>query len=423
MGRAAASRCRVLPIVLVGVAVRLRAAAARDRRSSPRPDSDFGGVLFYRSASTSWSRSASTSWSATPACSTSATSASTPSAPTRSAVLDLAARRTGRSVLALPVAIARRDGRRRDPRRADAAAARRLPRHRHARVRRDHPDHRHEHRVARRGRHQGHRTAASPPAASDELFEIPHLRGTGCRRARPRHTTTFLVFGVLDAIPYYWLVLTVAHHRAGRRRGWSSASRVGRAWEAIREDEDAAELMGVPTFKFKLLAFAIGAVDRRPGRRAFASGQAASSTRTASRCSSRSCSSPRSSRRRGQPLGRRSSARVLVAYLPERFRGFEPTARLLVFGVALVLIDDLPARRACCPTAGGRRARRCRPTRPSIEAARGRGADRCLSRRPTSRRHEAERCSRSTTSRIRFGGVTALDHVDLRHPARARSSA
>ena len=36
-------------------------------------------------------------------------------------------------------------------------------------------------------------------------------------------------------------------------------SRVGRAWDAIREDEDAAELMGVPTFKFKLWAFAIGA--------------------------------------------------------------------------------------------------------------------------------------------------------------------
>jgi branched-chain amino acid transport system permease protein len=36
-------------------------------------------------------------------------------------------------------------------------------------------------------------------------------------------------------------------------------SRVGRAWVAIREDEDAAEIMGVPTFKFKLWAFIIGA--------------------------------------------------------------------------------------------------------------------------------------------------------------------
>lgn len=36
-------------------------------------------------------------------------------------------------------------------------------------------------------------------------------------------------------------------------------SRVGRSWVAIREDEDAAEVMGVPTFKFKLWAFTIGA--------------------------------------------------------------------------------------------------------------------------------------------------------------------
>ncbi len=36
-------------------------------------------------------------------------------------------------------------------------------------------------------------------------------------------------------------------------------SRVGRAWVAIREDEDAAEVLGVNTFRFKLWAFVIGA--------------------------------------------------------------------------------------------------------------------------------------------------------------------
>jgi branched-chain amino acid transport system permease protein len=36
-------------------------------------------------------------------------------------------------------------------------------------------------------------------------------------------------------------------------------SRVGRAWVSIREDEDAAEIMGVPTFRFKLWAFVMGA--------------------------------------------------------------------------------------------------------------------------------------------------------------------
>ena len=36
-------------------------------------------------------------------------------------------------------------------------------------------------------------------------------------------------------------------------------SRIGRAWIAIREDETAAELSGVPTTRIKLLAYAIGA--------------------------------------------------------------------------------------------------------------------------------------------------------------------
>ncbi|MEA2931569.1 MAG: branched-chain amino acid transport system permease protein, partial [Actinomycetota bacterium] len=62
----------------------------------------------------------------------------------------------------------------------------------------------------------------------------------------------------LDPLPYYYLTLVaivlamVMIVRLGH-------SRVGRAWAAIREDEDAAEAMGVPTFKMKLWAFAIGA--------------------------------------------------------------------------------------------------------------------------------------------------------------------
>ncbi|MFC7244816.1 branched-chain amino acid ABC transporter permease [Catellatospora aurea] len=62
----------------------------------------------------------------------------------------------------------------------------------------------------------------------------------------------------LDFAPYYWLVLTVIIAVIFLIRNLAN-SRVGRAWVAIREDEDAAELMGVPTFKFKLWAFAIGA--------------------------------------------------------------------------------------------------------------------------------------------------------------------
>ncbi len=62
----------------------------------------------------------------------------------------------------------------------------------------------------------------------------------------------------LSPLPYYYLtlaaiVLTVAMILR------LSHSRVGRAWAAIREDEDVAEAMGVPTFKMKLWAFGIGA--------------------------------------------------------------------------------------------------------------------------------------------------------------------
>jgi branched-chain amino acid transport system permease protein len=61
-----------------------------------------------------------------------------------------------------------------------------------------------------------------------------------------------------DPLPYYYLALAaivVAVVMVVRL----SRSRVGRAWTAVREDEDAAEAMGVPTFKMKLWAFAIGA--------------------------------------------------------------------------------------------------------------------------------------------------------------------
>jgi branched-chain amino acid transport system permease protein len=69
------------------------------------------------------------------------------------------------------------------------------------------------------------------------------------------------IFGVefkLQPLPYYYLalaavVLTVV---MGVRL---NRSRVGRAWSAIREDEDAAEAMGVHTFTMKLWAFAVGA--------------------------------------------------------------------------------------------------------------------------------------------------------------------
>jgi branched-chain amino acid transport system permease protein len=59
------------------------------------------------------------------------------------------------------------------------------------------------------------------------------------------------------ALHFYYLILALviitvfAMHRL-------MASRIGRAWIAIREDETAAEAMGINTFRLKLLAFVLG---------------------------------------------------------------------------------------------------------------------------------------------------------------------
>jgi branched-chain amino acid transport system permease protein len=81
------------------------------------------------------------------------------------------------------------------------------------------------------------------------IFNVGHPPG--------HHSDGSPVFAT-DARPYYWLGLTVVIILIFLIRNLAR-SRVGRAWVAIREDEDAAELMGVPTFRFKLWAFAMGA--------------------------------------------------------------------------------------------------------------------------------------------------------------------
>ena len=56
---------------------------------------------------------------------------------------------------------------------------------------------------------------------------------------------------------YYFIVLAAALVAFCTAR--LGDSRVGRAWEAIREDEDVAAAMGIDTIKYKLMAFASGA--------------------------------------------------------------------------------------------------------------------------------------------------------------------
>lgn len=66
-------------------------------------------------------------------------------------------------------------------------------------------------------------------------------------------------FNGLDVHRWYWLALVVLILIMFLVRRLEN-SRVGRSWLAIREDEDAARIMGVNAFKFKLWAFAIGAM-------------------------------------------------------------------------------------------------------------------------------------------------------------------
>jgi branched-chain amino acid transport system permease protein len=72
----------------------------------------------------------------------------------------------------------------------------------------------------------------------------------------------FIIFGIgfgatsgIAAV-YFGILLTVIAIVVARNL---ERSRMGRAWGAIREDETAAEMMGVNTVRTKLLAFALGA--------------------------------------------------------------------------------------------------------------------------------------------------------------------
>ncbi|MDQ1583176.1 MAG: branched-chain amino acid transport system permease protein [Microbacteriaceae bacterium] len=91
---------------------------------------------------------------------------------------------------------------------------------------------------------------------------IPALKGqVGFQNVgRPPGTAAdgTLIFANSNGTPWYWLTLTIIIVVL-LLVGNLERSRVGRAWIAIREDEDAAEIMGVPTFKYKVWAFAIGA--------------------------------------------------------------------------------------------------------------------------------------------------------------------
>jgi branched-chain amino acid transport system permease protein len=115
-----------------------------------------------------------------------------------------------------------------------------------------------------------------------------------------------------------------------------NASRIGRAWVAIREDETAAAAMGINTIKLKLLAFAIGAF--------LAGGAGSMSAHVGTQVSPESFTFIESVLLlaavvlggMGTIPGALLGAAAL-AIIPEKLR-FLQDKRLLVFGIALILM-------------------------------------------------------------------------------------
>lgn len=200
-----------------------------------------------------------------------------------------------------------------------------------------------------------------PKPSGVALFEIPHLSwDSGVPLVDLDETTTFLQFGVIDQIPFYWLALTIVLIVLAADILIKS-SRVGRSWEATREDEDVAEMMGVPTFRFKLLAFATGAFVGGIAGALFASRQGFINPQSFPLLLSILFVAAVVIGGQGNRWGVVLGAAV-VAYLPERFRAFEDW-RLLVFGLALVLLAIYRPQGLLPP----RRTRRAKKMQAQIE--------------------------------------------------------
>ena len=142
-------------------------------------------------------------------------------------------------------------------------------------------------------------------------------------------------FNVLDLYRWYWLALIVLIILMFAVRRLEN-SRVGRAWMAIREDEDAAQIMGVPAFKFKLWAFVIGAALGGMSGALFASRQGFIDPGTFDLQLSFLFVAMVVIGGSGNMAGAVVGA-FLLTYLPERFREIEEW-RNVAFGIALVAV-------------------------------------------------------------------------------------
>jgi branched-chain amino acid transport system permease protein len=142
-------------------------------------------------------------------------------------------------------------------------------------------------------------------------------------------------FNTADAERWYWLALVVLLLLIFMARRLEN-SRVGRAWLAIREDEDAAAVMGVAAFKYKLWAFAIGATLGGLAGLLFGSKQQYVEPNAFMLNLSFLFVAMVVIGGSGNLVGVLLGA-FLLTYLPERFREFQEW-RPFAFGLALVLV-------------------------------------------------------------------------------------
>src|SRR5574341_1215529 len=142
-------------------------------------------------------------------------------------------------------------------------------------------------------------------------------------------------YALSTPLDFYYLILFIAVLTVLAMRRLI-ASRIGRAWIAIREDETAAEAMGINTFKLKLLAFILGSAWAGAMGVFFAAKMAFVSPESFTFFESVMILCMVVLGGMGSIPGIILGAFLLIA-LPEIFREFQDY-RMLAFGVALVLM-------------------------------------------------------------------------------------
>ena len=144
-----------------------------------------------------------------------------------------------------------------------------------------------------------------------------------------------LEFDLIDQKLFYWVVLVMILLTIWMIRRLT-IRRPGRAWEAIRQDEDAAELMGIRTLRYKIWSFVLGASVGGAAGVLFASKNLFISPEQFKLNVSVLVLACVVFGGIGNIWGVMLGA-VILGYLPDRIR-FISDERMLVFGLVLVLV-------------------------------------------------------------------------------------